>query len=41
VKIEKDTLTGAKKKAYEAALADIEWKQDDYNRIQIKYIFNK
>ena len=40
-KVDESSLDGALKKAYEAVLPDIRWKQDNYNRSQIKYIFNK
>lgn len=36
-----NNLTDIMKKAYDAALSDINWQQDNYNRSQIKYIFNK
>ncbi|MFW6028965.1 MAG: hypothetical protein ACOCRO_01785 [Halanaerobiales bacterium] len=36
-----NNLTDIMKKTYEAALSDINWKQDNYNRAQVKYIFNK
>lgn len=39
-KINKERLEGPKLKAYEAAMKDIKWREKEYNRSQIKYIFN-
>lgn len=40
-KVSESSLDGVLKKAYDTVLSDIKWKQDNYNRSQIKYIFNK